>query len=666
MSRASLSPGRGRRLPRSLIGLLILLLGASSACADEDPYESERQEFTRAFAALEAGRPLPADADSDELRVYPLYPYLQRARIIRALERAADGLTTADAQAREFLAFYDVEPVAADLRRAWLKSLARRKQWPTFTEEYRQPIADAALQCQFLTARIELKQTTELHAAIMGQWLTPQQLPTECEPPFEWLRAQAAMTPELIEERVRLLLQNGQTAFARTVARRLSAERAAPLLQWADLLERPETSIDALIAKPAAAVDDVALFAGWSKLARNDPGAALARHQSLIAIRGLSGEQASKNALALALGLAWDRRPAALALFDQVAAGDLDDYALAWQARAALWAGDWPTVELAIATMSPEQRETARWRYWAARAAEHRGDRAVARDLYASMLASDNYYSANAAARLGERAVPHPERLAHDAKQLRGLESRPGFVRARELLLCNLPTAATTEWLAEYARLSEEERTAVIHLAAGWGWHDVSVATASRQNVFYDYALLYPRPYNDEVRSAARLAKLDSPLIYGVIRQESLFRADAVSPAGAIGLAQLMPETARIVARELRLPVPQRADLLDPAVNVRLAAAHLRSLVDRFDGQVVVALAGYNAGRGAAQRWLPDQPTDADVWVENIPYNETRDYVQRVLWHSVVFGWLSTGRGQDTESWLVQIAPAALESAAAL
>ena len=229
----------------------------------------------------------------------------------------------------------------------------------------------------------------------------------------------------------------------------------------------------------------------------------------------------------------------------------------------------------------------------------------------------------------------------------------------RELLRCQLATAATSEWLAEYALLTDQERSQAIHLAALWQWHDVSVATASRQNVYYDYALLYPRPYENEVRAAARFAKLDTPLIYGVIRQESLFRADAVSSAGAIGLAQLLPETARLVAREWQQPVPRPADLLDPAVNIKLAASHLRTLIDRFGDQTVVALAGYNAGPLAAQRWLADRPIDSDIWIENIPYNETREYVQRVLWHSVVFGWLPNGRAQDTESWLAQVRPAA-------
>jgi soluble lytic murein transglycosylase len=339
-----------------------------------------------------------------------------------------------------------------------------------------------------------------------------------------------------------------------------------------------------------------------------------------------------------------------------VARADLDDYALEWRARAALWLRDWRAAAGAIDSMSQERRAHPRWRYWAARAAEERGDRSLAQPLYESVLASDNYYAALSAARLGRRAAPHPEALQADIEQLRALASRAGFVRTRELLLAGLPVAAAGEWAAAYGGTAEHERPQLIHLASSWGWHDVSVATATRQNVFFDYAVLYPQPYPDEVRAAAQLAQIAVPLLYGVIRQESLFRADAVSTAGAMGLAQLTPDTARVVARRSQQPPPKAADLLDPSVNVRLAAAYLRMLADRYSERLPVALAAYNAGPNAAERWLPETALDADVWIENIPYNETREYVQRVLWHSVVFGWLQTGAPQNTADWLAPIA----------
>src|SRR5690606_32816618 len=129
------------------------------------------------------------------------------------------------------------------------------------------------------------------------------------------------------------------------------------------------------------------------------------------------------------------------------------------------------------------------------------------------------------------------------------------------------------------------------------------------------------------------------------------------SAAGAIGLAQLKPDTARRAARRFNLPAPRREDLLVPATNMMLGAAELATLLEEFGSQLPVALAGYNAGPAAARRWLPDRPLDADVWIENIPYNETRAYVQRVLWHSLVFAWLDSGHPRDTRAWLAAIAP---------
>jgi len=648
---------------RLAAGLLALV--AASAAADDDPLASARQLFVLAYAAAEAGAPLPLAVEPAALRDYPLYPYLERARLTGALRGAAQGWTSTDDDVRAFLDAHAGEPVAADLRRTWLSSLGEREQWQALVERFDASIADPALRCQNVRAQIALSIPSAASAAT-DLWLIPQRLPPECEPVFEWLRSTEALTDDLVERRVRALLERDQAGFARTVASRLPSDRAAPLLQWADLLERPAPSIDIALSDPARArrTEDRMLLAGWTKLARNDPTAARARFERLAAAVG--PERAARYALALAFGLAWDRRATeALEAFAVVPAANLDDYALSWAARAALWTGDWPQVERTIAAMSDAQRDQPRWRYWSARAAAQRHDEQRAETLYASLLRTDNYYAASAAARLKRRAEPHPQRLAADDATIASLAVRPGFVRARELSLCGLRGPAVTEWLNGFGALAETERPQAVHLASRWQWHDVSVATATREGVFFDYPLLYPHPYDREVHAAAKLTDLDAALIYGVIRQESLFRTDAVSTAGAVGLAQLIPETARRIARAWSQPVPGAAELFDPEVNIKLGSAHLRDLVNRFDKQTVVALAGYNAGENAAARWLPAQPIDADVWVENIPYNETRDYVQRVLWHSVVFGWLDSGRGENVESWLVQVTPLAAAQPAA-
>ncbi len=173
--------------------------------------------------------------------------------------------------------------------------------------------------------------------------------------------------------------------------------------------------------------------------------------------------------------------------------------------------------------------------------------------------------------------------------------------------------------------------------------------------LYNDYEFLYPQPYDPEVNAAAKLSGLAPDLIYGVMRQETLFRADAQSGANARGLLQLLPQTARITARKFNLAVPTADDLFNPAINVPLGAVYLKSLVDSFDGQTVLALASYNAGPAAVRRWLPVQAMESDILIENVPYNETRTYVQRVLWHSLVFNWLRTGKPVDTQAWLTPI-----------
>jgi soluble lytic murein transglycosylase len=210
--------------------------------------------------------------------------------------------------------------------------------------------------------------------------------------------------------------------------------------------------------------------------------------------------------------------------------------------------------------------------------------------------------------------------------------------------------------------LSQDERLQSIALAASWGWYDQAIASATAQRVFNDYVLLYPRPFDAEVKAAARRSNVDPDLIYGVVRQESLYRTDAVSGAGARGLMQLLPQTARRAAHQWKLRRPGPGDLFDPKVNIALGTANLRTLLDQFDEQIPVALAGYNAGPVAAARWLPGERTESDVWIENIPYEETREYVERVLWHSLLVRWLrSAGKAQHADSWLAGINPRGAE-----
>jgi soluble lytic murein transglycosylase len=637
------------------IATVVLLRAVSAQGAGADAsYADARKAFQDAYARATANFPDESAADSAALKSYPLYPYLQAARIRQALNGSPDSLAPVDQLAADFIAAHEQAPVSRGLRRAWLDSLATRAKWGPFIEAYRDAGATDAARCQSFTARIELGKTEGLARDIAQQWLTPRSLP-ECARPFAWLNVNGLLMPDLIEKRVHLALESGNVEFARQIIQQLPADRVGPYLQWASLLEHPQRSLDALIASPDIAVDPTALLAGWTRLARTNPSAARERYQGLMSARGLVRETGSPYALALALSLAWNHDPAALAYFDLVASRDFDDSALEWRARAAILAGDWKLASKSIAAMSETNRQTARWRYWAARTAAQLHDVSQARRLYESLLSDDNYYSGMAAARLHRAVVPLLQTLPDDQELLASIERFPAMERARELFLCGMRQEALAEWQLGYGSLSEAGRLQSIHLAAGWRWYDQAIAVASAQHVFNDYVLLYPRPFDAQVEQAARLTQLAPDLIYGVLRQESLYRVDAVSSADARGVMQLQLDTARRTARHWNRPQPGLSDLFDPATSILLGAARLRTLLDQFDGQIPAALAAYNAGPNAVLRWLPSKSIDSDVWIENIPYGETRTYVERILWHVLTFTWLETKEAQQTKSWLTPI-----------
>ena len=634
----------------AVCGLAAVALGAAAEAQEHDP--AVRTQFLAAYAAAAIG--IGADTDDGEaLRSYVLYPYLRAARIERALARAQGAWSETDASAEAFLANAGNAPVAQALRRAWLASLARRASWQPFLDHYAAAAATPALQCERLNARLALGETADLAAAVRASWLTGYRLPSECEPAFQWLRAEGELTDELVAKRAALLLDNGQATFARVVAARLPSEAAAPLLERADFIEKPAQMLDTLIRDTSRDVPAPVVLEAWSRLARSAPDAALARYAAVSA-RVPAGE-GEKLALPLAKGLAWDRRPEALDFFARVPADSLDSVGREWWARAAMWSGDWDEVSAAIAKMSPKEQADWPWLYWAARAAEQRGEKDTARTLFTAALSGDNYYSAMAAARLGERVVPRLQPIPLDAAAVESIAAADAFLRVHELVLLGLRELATSEWHYGYALLPEPQRLQAIHLAARWGIHDVAVAMATSQNRFNDYTLLYPRPHADAVAAAVKLTDVEPHLLYGVLRQESLFRADAASAAGAYGVAQLTSATAQETARRWKLPAPRRADLFNPVVNITLGAARVAELLERFDAELPVALGAYNAGEAAAARWLPPRAIDSDVWIENIPYNETRAYVRRVLWHSLVYRWLETGQPQSARDWLTEI-----------
>jgi soluble lytic murein transglycosylase len=375
-------------------------------------------------------------------------------------------------------------------------------------------------------------------------------------------------------------------------------------------------------------------------LARSDVQAAFELLPQLSARADSTAALQSRLQRSAALGAAYDRDPRALAAFDNLPLDAVDNQVQEWRVRAALYAGDFGKVRSWIEQMPPSLATLPRWRYWHARSVAAAAGEDAAAPLFAELAGLRDYYGylsadrLNRSYRLNDRASPD------DLATQRALAGEPAAIRAHELFDCGLTDDGASEWNSVMTDAGNALKVQAARLAARWGWYSQSIATLAQSGEFDDLSLRYPRPYTDSVAQAVKLTQLSGDWILGVMRQESLFRRDAVSRADARGVMQMLPATAAAVARRWHMTPPGRDGLFEPTIAVPLGAAYLKELLDKYAGSLPLALAAYNAGPAAVEHWMPTRSVEAAVWIENIPYNETRGYVQHIAEHIVAFAYV--------------------------
>jgi soluble lytic murein transglycosylase len=594
--------------------------------------DTVRDEFV---AAMQRVRLHQTDvADSRELERYAIHDYLVAARLRRDLGARADD--NIDAAIDAFVRSRAGQPVIRALRRDWLASLAQRQRWDWFLPRS-VDVTDPVLICDRLAARLSTGDTEGLAPAALTRWAAPQKPPPECADVFAWLRQQGLLSPELAETRTRAALSADLPRLAREFAADVPLNRRSALLQWSDLLDSPKSALNVLATHPSLTAEPEAVASGFEKLSRSDPAYALDLLPKLLLREGQPPEMLDRLKRAAALGAAYDRDPRALAAFTALPPSAVDGQVQEWRARAALWNGDFPQALAWIEQMPPSLATLPRWRYWHARAAAATRGEESAKGMFAEIAGLRDYYGYLAADRLAQpyNLNVHPSPL--DAVAQTTLAKQTAIIRAHELFACDMADEAQAEWSFALDGADNALKVQAAVLASRWGWFSQSITTLAQTGEFDDVTLRYPRPFLESVGAASKLAQMPQDWILAVMRQESLFRKDAVSHADARGVMQMVPSTASAVAHRWHLPAPGRDGLFDPTIAVPLGAAHLRELLDRYGEQLTLALAAYNAGPAAVAHWLPQKPMDPQIWIENIPYNETRGYVQHIMEHIVAF-----------------------------
>ena len=303
--------------------------------------------------------------------------------------------------------------------------------------------------------------------------------------------------------------------------------------------------------------------------------------------------------------------------------------------------------------MPATEQSEEEWQYWHAQALRGIAQEDHALSILHQLSAQRSYYGFLAADDLGVDYTFGHLPVKDDPDVLTALESDPALIRARELFLVGQDSKGRSEWDAVVADLGAHEKTQAALLAHRWGWHSRAIASAASAGEYDDLDIRYPLPYEESFQQYASDAGIAPSWAYGVARSESLFMSDVRSGAGAVGIMQLMPDTGRTTAKEINLPYSGVSTLVNPGSNIRLGTTYLGKMFERFDKNPILATAAYNAGPVNVVSWLPDtDDIDARIWIENIPYNETREYVRRVLASDVIFHWRLTGETRRVSSGL--------------
>ncbi|MDH4072167.1 MAG: transglycosylase SLT domain-containing protein [Gammaproteobacteria bacterium] len=635
-----------RRLTFITLALLALAL-ARAACGADLPgdgreLEPARAAFRAAWPVAERGDWSAAEQDGAVLEPYLLWPDL-RAAWYRANIANADH-----AGVEAFLNRYGLLKPARELRYRYALHLAeegRLAEYLSVYQQFYQGLGIAKLDCLALQAELEAGRDRRIVSRGQALWLVGKNQEDECDPVFANLRSRGLLTNEQYAERFELAILARQFSLARYLSGPLPQGYRAQADAWIAAQNDPLGFAERVDVRRDEAVDRRQLAYAIEQVAYRDPLAARTRWDALL--RRFSFDRQSKADVSRHIAL-WSARlhqPEAAGLLAALSAEAANVETGRWLVRAKLLRKEWPEVVRAIDALPPDESGLDEWQYWQAIALGEQGQYEASVTILAGLAGERSYYGFLAADAINADYAFDRAGISVDAGVASALTDIPELMRARELYFVGQASRGRSEWDAAIGQLTNEQQLQAALLAHEWGWHSRAIATIAKAGEFDDLEIRYPLPWRDDFNRYSSSAGISDSWAYGVARSESLFMSDIRSSAGAVGIMQLMPATGRQTAREIRMPYQGTATLTDSTSNIRLGTHYLGQMYQRYADNRVLATAAYNAGPHRVDSWLPDQGSlDARIWIENIPYNETRGYVRRVLTDEAIFHWRLTGR----------------------
>lgn len=576
---------------------------------------------------------------------YELAPYLEYFQLRMSLEQA-DSATI-----KAFLDRYEGSYVAERLRTDWLRQQAKKEQWNDVEAAYAKLQApEQDVTCLNLRARAIRKDAGVLDD-IQPLWTSLLEPPEACVPVLEALIWEKRVLADDVWLRVRRQFEANRTSWGKATMFYLPDSQAPDPKQVDAVIDKAMAYLVKLPGNWAATRSGRELAAlAVQRVAINDPRIAV---EQLEKLQGKLGESEAQWAWSqIGLQAAKRHMTEAVAWYGKAGKTPLSDEGYQWKVRAALRAQAWGVVYDTVNAMPPTLAALPEWTYWLGRAHKAGGRTTDAEALFKRIAGQPNFYGNLADEELGRAIVPPPQAAAPTKDEKAAAQTNPGLQRSLAFFRMELRTEAVKEWNWSLRGMSDRELLAAADLAKRNQIYDRAINTADKTKNEHDYSLRYLAPYVDQVRPAARNQSLDDAWVYGLMRQESRFITTAKSNVGASGLMQLMPATAKWVARKIGLKDYNHGHVNDTETNVLLGTNYMRMVMENLDNHPVLASAAYNAGPGRARKWRADVPLEGAIYAETIPFNETRDYVKKVMSNAVYYSALFTGKPESLKARL--------------
>ncbi|MET1253675.1 transglycosylase SLT domain-containing protein [Aliikangiella maris] len=624
---------RSLLMPALIVNCLFLIFSYPNA-AIPDKLTPQQQIFIDAEQAIKSKNWNKFNALEKSISQHPLYSYLKRDQLLANISLSHRQ------QIEDFLDAHSDEPVARKLRYKWLQWLAKQNHSSLFLRYYRD-FGSTQLTCKQLEFRLKTSENEDdIYAQVKKIWLTPKLLPKTCDKLIAQWKKSGRFKETDLWQRILLASKHKNKRLTQYLLNQspASVKNAGELL--GEVIKNPKklTQINFKHPLTSRAIDIIE--AGLLKSAWQDANLTIQVWQQLGKKYQLKQEFSSLKR-AISLSLALDQDPKASNWLSSLT--DKNDSSVnQWLLSTALFDKDWDKIATLANEFSHTQQDAEKWQYWQAVAETQLGNLEKARQLFAELAKQRHYYGFLAA-----RQLNIPPELSHQAidfntNELEHFTNHPAAIRAKEFYQLNRLSEARQEWnmLVRSTALGDQTKLALI--AHQWGWQHQAILAFARSKQINDVEKRFPLKYLNVFKAQTEHNQIPLSWAFAITRQESAFKADAISSAGARGLMQLKPSTASHIAKKTGQKASQTSQLLSAHTNIKLGTAHLSDIYNDFSANPVLATAAYNAGKHRVQQWLQKINTNDPLeWIEQIPYKETREYVKNVLAYQLIYAKLT-------------------------